>query len=95
MHAYAFIPLTLIRQDRGKLTQEHLLEPAPEEEEVESDEDSTEDAPRGDDAEVWSAKVSQLIELLKVQPWDSKSLVFSQFTSYLDLVSVKRTVNIR
>lgn len=35
-----------------------------------------------------SAKIDQLVHLLKLIPSDSKSLVFSQFTSFLDKVIV-------
>jgi SWI/SNF-related matrix-associated actin-dependent regulator of chromatin subfamily A3 len=34
-----------------------------------------------------SAKIDQLIHLLKLTPTNEKSLVFSQFTSFLDKVS--------
>jgi len=36
-----------------------------------------------------SAKVDQLIHLLQLIPGDQKSLVFSQFTSFLDKVRLK------
>jgi SWI/SNF-related matrix-associated actin-dependent regulator of chromatin subfamily A3 len=35
-----------------------------------------------------SAKIEQLIHLLKLTPTTEKSLVFSQFTSFLDKVCV-------
>jgi len=58
-----------------------LIEPRPPQEDESDAEDEFEDQD-----EPPSAKVVQLIELLRVQPWDSKSLVFSQFTSFLDKV---------
>jgi hypothetical protein len=36
-----------------------------------------------------SAKIDQLIHLLQLIPGDQKSLVFSQFTSFLDKVRLK------
>ena len=36
-----------------------------------------------------SAKIDQLVHLLKLTPTTEKSLVFSQFTSFLDKVRVK------
>lgn len=35
-----------------------------------------------------SAKIDQLVQLLRLIPGDQKSLVFSQFTSFLDKVCV-------
>jgi len=40
-----------------------------------------------------SSKIQHLISLLQLIPSDEKSLVFSQFTSYLDLVSAYQTVD--
>ena len=37
-----------------------------------------------------SAKIDQLVNLLKLTPTTEKSLVFSQFTSFLDKVSAVR-----
>lgn len=76
-------------QDRRPLRVQELIEPAaPSAEEDEQVNTATpEPIAMGD--QIPSAKVVQLIELLKMQPWDSKSLVFSQFTSFLDKVSNK------
>ena len=38
-----------------------------------------------------SAKIKQLVKLLDLTPGNEKSLVFSQFTSFLDKVSSKAT----
>lgn len=46
------------------------------------DEDEDEDGPAS------SAKIDQLIHLLQLTPRNEKSLVFSQFTSFLDKVRV-------
>jgi len=73
-------------QDRRPLDIQDLIEPAPppaEEEQV-ANVATPEPMPIGDHPP--SAKIVQLIQLLKIQPWDSKSLVFSQFTSFLDRV---------
>ena len=65
-----------------------LIEPAPLTEltqvtpKVEDDEDESANAQGGS-----SAKVNQLLKLLDLIPSDEKSLVFSQFTSFLDKVS--------
>ncbi|KAG8837816.1 hypothetical protein FRC18_007854 [Serendipita sp. 400] len=58
------------------------------EEDESGDEDESSDSSEPDDSgnEQPSAKVAQLIELLRLQPSDSKSLVFSQFTSFLDII---------
>ena len=36
-----------------------------------------------------SAKIDQLVTLLRLTPETDKSLVFSQFTSFLDKVSIE------
>ncbi|KAG8811117.1 hypothetical protein FRC17_002624 [Serendipita sp. 399] len=74
--------------DRRALGLGELIKPRPpQEDEAELDEEGTDD----DESEAIgnappSAKVAQLIELLRLQPSDSKSLVFSQFTSFLDII---------
>jgi SWI/SNF-related matrix-associated actin-dependent regulator of chromatin subfamily A3 len=40
-----------------------------------------------------SAKIDQLIHLLKLTPPNEKSLVFSQFTSFLDKISERMEEN--
>jgi SWI/SNF-related matrix-associated actin-dependent regulator of chromatin subfamily A3 len=40
-----------------------------------------------DEAETHSAKIDQLINLLNLTPRTEKSVIFSQFTSFLDKVS--------
>jgi SWI/SNF-related matrix-associated actin-dependent regulator of chromatin subfamily A3 len=34
-----------------------------------------------------SAKIDQLVHLLKLTPFNEKSLVFSQFTSFIDKIA--------
>jgi SWI/SNF-related matrix-associated actin-dependent regulator of chromatin subfamily A3 len=76
-------------QDRRPLRVQELIEPAPPPAEDEEQADIATPEPMGLGDQTPSAKVAQLIELLKMQPWDSKSLVFSQFTSFLDKVRSK------
>jgi len=79
-------------QDRRALSFGDLIEPSPDIEGASGDDDgdSTEGA-----TEAPPAKIEQLIHLLKLQPKDDKSLVFSQFTSYLRKVCVSPCVAIR
>ena len=65
-----------------------LVEPAPPSELTQpplkrESEDMDTDLPNGS-----SAKIKQLIKLLELTPGNEKSLVFSQFTSFLDKVSI-------
>lgn len=77
--------------DRRPITMGDLVEPLPPTEltqaPVQRDEDAEDE---GDDLSSLrsgpSAKVEQLIHLLKLTPRTEKSLVFSQFTSFLDKV---------
>lgn len=69
--------------DRRPLGIQTLIEPPPPP--VVEEEVVKEDTPELDG--VPSAKVVQLVELLKMQPWDSKSLVFSQFTTFLNRIA--------
>lgn len=41
-----------------------------------------------------SAKIDQLINLLQLTPGGEKSLVFSQFTSFLEKVSISHYLNL-
>jgi SWI/SNF-related matrix-associated actin-dependent regulator of chromatin subfamily A3 len=71
-------------QDRRPITAQNLLEPA-------LPDILTQLPPTDDDAEDGiragsSAKIDQLVHLLKLTPSMEKSLVFSQFTSFLDKV---------
>lgn len=73
-------------QDRRPLTLNDLIEPPPPTE-------LTQAAPKIDDETDFSAlrtgssaKIDQLIHLLKLTPPTEKSLVFSQFTTFLDKV---------
>lgn len=73
-------------QDRKPLALGDLIEPRPEgaaEEMDEEDEDMV-DVPKEDGPP--PAKIDQLIKLLTLLPKGDKSLVFSQFTSFLDKV---------
>jgi len=76
-------------QDRRPLRVQELIEPAPPPPEEDAQVDIAPPEPMAMGDQTASPKVVQLIELLKMQPWDSKSLVFSQFTSFLDKVSNK------
>ena len=73
-----------VRQDRRQLRVEDLIEPRPPQEEEQSDTNSEDSL--GIEGIVPSPKVQQLVQILRVLPFDSKSLVFSQFTSFLDIV---------
>ncbi|KDQ57760.1 hypothetical protein JAAARDRAFT_35442 [Jaapia argillacea MUCL 33604] len=69
--------------DRRPLTMGDLLEPPP-------PTDLTQAFPRleaGDVHSGSSAKIDQLVHLLKLTPFTEKSLVFSQFTSFLDKIA--------
>ncbi|KAJ7072219.1 SNF2 family N-terminal domain-containing protein [Mycena amicta] len=68
--------------DRGKLSLSdlHVVEAAPDSTQAPFREDSV-----GSDGS--SAKIDQLIQLLQLSPSRDKSLVFSQFTSFLDKVA--------
>jgi len=62
-----------------------LIEPSPI---VESASEATEEDDDFGATETPPPKIQQLIHLLKLQPKGDKSLVFSQFTSYLRKVCV-------
>ena len=75
-------------KDRRPLGMGDLIEPPPPTEltqaPVRSDEDEED---KGDIRSASSsAKIDQLVHLLKLTPLSEKSLVFSQFTSFLDKV---------
>lgn len=59
------------------------LTQAPVPREPEDEDDDTNDLRAGS-----SAKVDQLVHLLQLTPANDKSLVFSQFTSFLDKVRI-------
>ncbi|KZV95946.1 hypothetical protein EXIGLDRAFT_747903 [Exidia glandulosa HHB12029] len=74
--------------DRRTLGVQDLIEPAPPTEatqrwagDEEDDDDETDGIRAGS-----SAKIDQLIKLLKLTPGNEKSLVFSQFTGFLDKI---------
>lgn len=74
--------------DRRQLRVEDLIEPRPPQEDEEQGDDESEDH-LGIEEIAPSAKVQQLIQILRVLPSDSKSLVFSQFTSFLDIIGIQ------
>lgn len=66
---------------------DNLVEPPPPTQSTQQFPDSILDADEDEDVrEGSSAKVDKLIRLLKLTPPNEKSLVFSQFTSFLDKV---------
>ncbi|KZT56200.1 hypothetical protein CALCODRAFT_497639 [Calocera cornea HHB12733] len=75
-------PSALCPMDRGSITIGDLIEPKPLTEDISMgvDLDSNTSAPP-------SVKTVQLIKLLKLLPTGEKSLVFSQFTSYLEKIA--------
>ena len=80
-------------QDRRALGFGDLIEPNPD---IEGDPEATED--EDDDEEATEApppKIEQLIRLLKLQLKGDKSLVFSQFTSYLRKVCASPWIAVR
>jgi len=82
-------------QDRRALGFGDLIEPSPV---VEGAFEATEDEDDGFAEGVTVGtppKIEQLIHLLKLQPQGDKSLVFSQFTSYLRKVCVSPCIAVR
>ncbi|KAG8950608.1 hypothetical protein FRC00_007611 [Tulasnella sp. 408] len=83
--------------DRRVVSEGDLIEPPPPppEEEFEDDEDVDYDALDGDEAlearlsPPPSSKIQHLISLLQLIPSTEKSLVFSQFTSFLDQIAIQ------
>ncbi|PFH50907.1 hypothetical protein AMATHDRAFT_3537 [Amanita thiersii Skay4041] len=71
--------------DRRSINMNDLYEPAPPSEYTQCFETPEEDDRTGIRGRP-SAKIEQLIHLLKLLPSTEKSLVFSQFTSFLDLI---------
>lgn len=76
--------------DRRQISVQDLVDPAPPtdltqapvpREDDENDEDDADGLRHGS-----SAKIEQLVHLLQLTPANEKSLVFSQFTSFLDKV---------
>jgi SWI/SNF-related matrix-associated actin-dependent regulator of chromatin subfamily A3 len=78
---------THLMKDRRPISLNDLLEPPPQTELTQKAirDNSTEEITgiRADS----SAKIDQLVHLLQLMPRSEKSLVFSQFTSFLDKVS--------
>ncbi|THV02370.1 hypothetical protein K435DRAFT_963104 [Dendrothele bispora CBS 962.96] len=70
--------------DRNPLTLAHLIDPRPlhEATQFQSWREENDDTSKGP-----SAKIEQLINLLHLTPGGEKSLVFSQFTSFLDKIA--------
>lgn len=77
------IPLLIHSQDRRPLTLQSLVAPPPATDltQAPAKQDIVQSECTGS-----SAKIDQLIHLLELIPSDGKSLVFSQFTSFLDKV---------
>lgn len=79
-----------VRQDRRPISMGDLIEALPPTEltqaPVRREEDEDQSGIRGGS----SAKIQQLIDLLRLTPSTEKSLVFSQFTSFLDKVRLIR-----
>lgn len=78
-----YLPLTAV-QDRRHITLNDLHEPPPPTDLTQRparEEEEDEDLRQGS-----SAKIDQLVHLLQLTPATEKSLVFSQFTSFLDKV---------
>lgn len=81
----SLIAWLILSQDRRPLTMQALLAPPPPTDLTQA---PVKDLVESETCTGSSAKIDQLIHLLKLIPNDSKSLVFSQFTSFLDKVSV-------
>ncbi|PCH43964.1 hypothetical protein WOLCODRAFT_133049 [Wolfiporia cocos MD-104 SS10] len=76
--------------DRRKLGMGDLIEPAPPTELTQApvrQNDDTEEADENTLRSGSSAKIDQLVHLLRLTPDTEKSLVFSQFTSFLDKIA--------
>lgn len=70
-----------------------LIEPAPPMDMTQAPIPKDEDDDEDDDLRSGSsAKIDQLVHLLQLSPSDEKSLVFSQFTSFLDKVRNSHTL---
>lgn len=72
--------------DRRPITMGDLIEPPPPTELTQVPVRRDEDEDRSSIRSGSSAKIEQLTHLLKLTPSTEKSLVFSQFTSFLDKV---------
>ena len=78
-------------QDRGALDLTQLLEPPPPTDLTQAPVRLDDEVEEDDNNELRtgsSAKIDQLVTLLRLTPDNDKSLVFSQFTSFLDKVSM-------
>ena len=80
-----FYWLNMLNQDRRPLTAADLHEAPPPTDLTQKPIRDMEDEPQGIRAGS-SAKIDQLVHLLNLTPPTEKSLVFSQFTSFLDKV---------
>lgn len=80
------IALLIRSQDRRPLTMQALVAPPPPTDLTQAP--VKQDIDQSELCAGSSAKIDQLVHLLKLIPNDSKSLVFSQFTSFLDKVIV-------
>lgn len=78
--------LLILSQDRRPLTMQALMAPPPPTDLTQAP--AKLDTDQNDLCTGSSAKIDQLVHLLKLIPNDSKSLVFSQFTTFLDKVIV-------
>ncbi|KAG8935555.1 hypothetical protein FRC02_007699 [Tulasnella sp. 418] len=77
----------LCPMDRRAITMNDLLEAAAPPEDDNEDESDTDDTAEIEKEKPTSSKIQHLISLLKLIPSNEKSLVFSQFTGYLDLIA--------
>jgi SWI/SNF-related matrix-associated actin-dependent regulator of chromatin subfamily A3 len=76
-----------LSQDRRNIGLGDLIEPPPVTDFTQAPVRGDDDDETGDDLRTGSsAKIDQLIHLLRLAPSADKSLVFSQFTSFLDKV---------
>ena len=91
MHPIDSLPLIphFSRQDRRQITMGDLIEPLPPTDltqapirPVDEEEEDLNDLRSGS-----SAKIDQLVHLLKMTPYTEKALVFSQFTGFRDKVN--------
>ncbi|KAF8342156.1 SNF2 family N-terminal domain-containing protein [Cantharellus anzutake] len=73
--------------DRRRLFTGDLIEPPPSIDTTQPQVRLDLDDDREDDARSSSAKINELIHLLQLTPSDEKSVVFSQFTSFLDKIA--------
>lgn len=77
-----------ILKDRRAITMGDLIEPPPPTDLTQAPVRRGEDENQTGIRAGSSAKINQLIYLLKLTPGNEKSLVFSQFTGFLDKVNI-------